>query len=405
MNVFSKWIASTIIMLYGIHGFGQQELEIIKRAKLGNPKLSLDSFAGDKKALEILRNNLYYTDWFELTDSGEIDYFLSGSLRDVSGSAVIGIEVKNPNGAAVTRFELKAPSGTPLKTLINNAVDEMISHIFRVPGFSSSKLAFVKEFNGIKEIWIADFDGANPTQLTHDNNISVEPDWSRENKYLLYTFYDNASTDIILIDMVNSKRKRLTRFPGMNSSAAFSNSSTQVAMTLSKDRNVDLYVLDLPSSKLRRITATEGVEASPCWSPDNSQICYVSDDGGPRPSLYLVSSTGGVPRRLLKLPVEAVSPDWSPVSNKICFSMRSKGQYTIATVDMNSGTPEPEILISQHGDWESPSWAADGRHIVCSRTNNNEKALFLVDSYYGKIIPLKNHTGNDTLPSYSDAMN
>ena len=392
------------LFFYAILGFSQQELVVTKPVKSGNPKLSIVAFQGGNQAVKLLKNSVYYSNWFDLIDSNDADYFLSGSLKQEPGASVIHVEVTDNNGAGVTNFELRSEAKTALKVLVNKAVDETISQIFKTPGFCSSNIAFVKELNGEKEVWIADFDGDNPRQFTYDNNISVEPAWSRKNKYLVYTFYNNSSTDLILIDMINRKRKRLTRFPGINCGAAFANNVRQVAMTLSKDRNVDLYLVDLASGKLRRVTKTAGAEASPCWSPDDSRICYVSDEGGTRPTLYLVPSSGGRATRLLKLPVEAVSPDWSPVSNKICFSMGSKGHYTIAVVDMKSNLREPEVLVTADGDWESPSWAADGRHIVCSRSFKGEKALHLVDSYYKKIIPLKNYSGNDTLPSYSDVV-
>ena len=400
-----KQILTTAMLFCSVFGFSQQELVITKPAKSGNPTLSITSFKGENQALEMLRNNLHFSDWFKLVNSTEADYYLSGGLKKDLNDVVITIELKDKHGAGVINFELKTQTATPLKNLINNAVDEIISQIFKTPGFCSSNIAFVKELEGKKEVWIADFDGDNPRQLTYDNSISVEPDWSRNNNYLVYTFYNNSSTDIILIDMVNRRRRRLTQFPGISCGAAFANNNRKIAMTLSKDRNVDLYTLDLADERLQRITENPGAEASPCWSPDDSQICYVSDEGGTRPTLYLVPANGGSPKRLLKLPLESVSPDWSPVSNKICFSMNLKGHYTIAIVDMNSGVLEPDVLISAEGDWESPSWAADGRHIVCSRSFDNTKALYLVDSYSKGIIPLKNHSGNDSLPSYSDVVN
>ena len=405
INSFRKLILFTLAFLAIGSGYTQDELEITKHAKSGNPKLKIASFSGESQLVDLVKNNLFYSDWFELVEANNsADYFLSGSLTSDSVHRIIRVEIKDASGVSVTNFELKTEQKTPLKTLVANMVDETIAQIFNTPGFCSSNIAFVKELDGKKEVWIADFDGSNPRQITYDANISVEPDWSRNNKYLVYTFYDNASTDIILIDMNNRRRKRLTRFSGTSSGAAFANNSKHIAMTLSKDRNVDLYIQNLVDGTLKRITTTPGAEASPCWSPDDKRICYVSDDGGSRPTLYLISASGGTPKRLLKLPVEAVSPDWSPVSNKICFSIHSKGSYRIAIIDMNSGMHDPEIVVSGEGDWESPSWAADGRHVVCSRSLNNQESLYLVDSLYKKEISLKSYTGNDSLPTYSDVI-
>ena len=96
------------------------------------------------------------------------------------------------------------------------------------------------------------------------------------------------------------------------------------ALTLSKGENVDLYTINIETGKIVRLTHTAGAEASPCWSPNDESICYVSDQSGARPRLYLLPANGGTPERLLNLPGESVSPDWSSVSNKICFCTLSR---------------------------------------------------------------------------------
>jgi TolB protein len=148
------------------------------------------------------------------------------------------------------------------------------------------------------------------------------------------------------------------------------------------------------------VTNDKGIDTSPCWSPDDRTLCFVSDRYAGKPTLYLVEASGGKPRRLLRAAEEAVAPSWSPVSNKICFSYRTGRRYTIAMVDMNSSNRDPIVLVKVAGDWESPSWAADGRHIVCSSNHGGKRALYLVDSRFGRIIPLKNYQGDDTFPTY-----
>jgi Tol biopolymer transport system component len=70
-------------------------------------------------------------------------------------------------------------------------------------------------------------------------------------------------------------------------------------------------------------------------------------------------------------------------------------------VDMRLPEHDPIILTQGPGDWESPSWAADGRHLVCSRTLDGQTRLMLVDTYYGKTMPLKTGASQESLPTYS----
>jgi Tol biopolymer transport system component len=116
-------------------------------------------------------------------------------------------------------------------------------------------------------------------------------------------------------------------------------------------------------------------------------------------------AAGGAPQRLLANPGECVSPSWSVAANKICFAMRQGQRYVIAMVEMSNGTlpiDEFKVLVDEPGDWESPAWAPDGRHIVCSRTTGRSgKTLYMIDSLFGTLVPLQNFTGNDTSPTYS----
>ncbi len=380
-----------------------QDLTVVKKALTQNPTLSIDSFYGNEEVKQMLRNTLIFCDWFEVVnDNTKADYYITASYQENSNEKLIKIQISSSDQNPITRFEQKTEKINPTHRLIYNTVDEIISKIFKTQGFCSTHIAYVKNWQGKKEIWIADFDGSNAYQLTRNNGISVEPDWGNGNRFLIYTYYNNYSTDIIMVDMHKKIHKRVTRFPGLNSSAAMARNSLTAAMTLSKDGNVDLYVMDLISGKLDRLTNSEGAESSPSWSPDDKQICFVSDDVGNRPMIYTISATGGTPKRLLRIPVESVSPNWSKVSNKICFSMASGNQYTIAYVDMNSNDRDPEVLINIAGDWESPSWATDGRHIVCTRNFGGKQHLYLVDSFYKKVIPFKGLEGKDSLPSYSD---
>jgi TolB protein len=379
---------------------------VIKRALTQNPTLFIDSFYGSDEAKHLLQSTLTFCDWFEiLKENTKADYYITGTYQESSNEKSLKIQISSSDYNPITRFEQKTEKDNPTGRLIYSAVDEIIWRIFKAPGFCSTSLAYVKNWQGKKEIWTADFDGSNAYQLTRNNGISVEPDWGNGNRFLVYTYYNNYSTDIIMVDMIKKIHKRVTRFPGLNSSASIAHHSLSAAMTLSKDGNVDLYVMNMNTGNLQRLTNSEGAESSPSWSPDDKQLCYVSDDVGNRPMIYIIPSTGGSPKRLLRIPVESVSPNWSKTSNKICFSMSTGNQYTVAYVDMNTNDRDPEILINIAGDWESPYWAADGRHIVCSRNFEGKQRLYLIDSFYKKVIPFKSFEGKDSLPSYSDLNN
>jgi TolB protein len=394
-------IALALLVFAPATVFAQADVDIDKTASeaRANPTLRIAQFEGADAHRNILKNAIHYSDWFTLKDDGL--YQISAKFATEGGKHKMELVLRDNVGNGVKGFRQEVASSVPAKQLIFAAVDRLISEVFKNPGFCSSKLAYAKAHSGIKEIWLADFYGADPARISYTEKIATEPAFSRDGRFLAYTRYSGHNTDIVLADLGLKRQRSLSHETGLNSSISFANNGGQVALALSRDRNVELYVKSLADGSLKRVTNHKGIDTSPCWSPDDSTLCFVSDRYAGKPTLYTVSTRGGKPKRLLRTAEEAVAPSWSPVSNKICFSYRSGRAYTIAMIDMNTGGRDPINLVKVAGDWESPSWAADGRHIVCSSNHGGKRALYLVDSRYGRIIPLKNYQGDDTFPAYS----
>ena len=76
---------------------------------------------------------------------------------------------------------------------------------------------------------------------------------------------------------------------------------------------------------------------------------------------------------------------------------------TLTLVACQPQTVEVTRVVTQTaGDWESPSWAPDARHVVCSRTQGRRSTLMVVDTWTGKTRELFNTRYNLTMPDWSD---
>ncbi|MGH9467435.1 MAG: DPP IV N-terminal domain-containing protein, partial [Terriglobales bacterium] len=83
------------------------------------------------------------------------------------------------------------------------------------------------------------------------------------------------------------------------------------------------------------LTTTAGAKSAPAWSPDGSQIAYVSDE-----SIWVVSSRGGMPRRLTSGALGPGdprlngdrAPAWSPKGTWILFTSGRSGQDQLRVV-------------------------------------------------------------------------
>ena len=65
-------------------------------------------------------------------------------------------------------------------------------------------------------------------------------------------------------------------------------------------------------------------------------------------------------------------------------------------------TPPEAISPADGADYEDPSWAPDGRHVVCTRTSGYHRSLVVLDSLGDPPRELFRVAGEWYLPSWSD---
>lgn len=365
-------------------GLRAQTTGSVTKTVQGNPTLGITSFSGDASARGILETMLVRCDWFQVVKDSSADR--AQARLDVTASTNAYLVQARISGAQERIVRVNA-SGSDWHDAAAKAVDSLLAELFGVPALCTRPIAYVKtDAGGKKEVFTIRIDGSGQKRLTHNNALSTEPAWGHSGA-LVYTLNQNNALKIVLVDLKNNRQRTISSSRGLNASAALSRDGRYVALPLSLGKQVDLYLLDLKEGRRTRLTQDRDVESSPAFSPDGAQICFVSDRTG-RPQLYLISTSGGDARRLTKGASECVSPDWSPKSNKLCYSTRVNGQYVVAVMDPSNPQGGHEIVTDAAGNWEAPSWAPDGRHIVCTRSTGGKQDLYMVDTLFHTFQPL-----------------
>ena len=373
-----------------------EPIVVVKRTTF-NPTLSFQGVANDSGLSRELTNFLGVCGWFDLSRNPKAEYILTGTL---SGNRAIF--TLTTGGAPAGSWSVTL-SGSR-RRLAQQTVDAIIQKNFKelkVKGFCSTKIAFCAQTaSGVKNIYTCDIDGGDIQQITNYNALCVEPCWFPDGNSIGYSKYNRAGMDVIQT-MLNPKRSRvLTSFRGINSGAAISPDGRNLAVILSPDHKVDLYVMPAGRGGVRRrLTSGISVEASPCWSPDGREIAFVSDETGV-PKINIISIDGRNRRVLKALGSDAVTPDWSS-DNKIVYATRIQGVYTIAVYDLKTG--ENTRITDEPGVWESPAWAADNRQVVCKRSDGRRSALYVIDSWTGRVRLLVSTPYNLSMPVWSRA--
>ena len=380
MHTFRHLLAAALLLLSVSLLCAQGLMGEVTKQGAGNPSLGVTSFSGTAGARTALEGTLKRCDWFSVLPEAR------------ASSAAIKVEASyksQPKHAYSLRV---TPAGMAPLTLsgedetleaaAGKAVDALLKALFNVPALCSAPIAYALHGQkNMKELFTCTLAGGKARRLTHNNAISTEPSWGHAGA-LVYTLNANNALSVVLVDIARNRQRVVSKAKGLNSSAALSRDGRYVAIPLSLGQQIDLYLIDLKDGSRRQLTKDRNVESSPVFSPDCRSICYVSDKSG-RPQLYIMSLADGAVRRLQLGGSECVSPDWSAVSNKLCFAQRvASGKYVVSVLDLNVQDAAPEVVTDAAGNWEAPSWAPDGRHIVCTRQSGGKQDLYVVDSRY-----------------------
>src|SRR6478672_2988403 len=197
-------------------------------------------------ATTLLKNDIQLSGALSLTDAATAAITIGGTA---SGSSFTG-QATDKTGGVVLRKDYAGETRRSIHQFANDLVETLTGQ----KGIALSKVAFVADRTGHKEIYICDYDGANVSQLTHDNAISVSPALSTDGRKLAYTGYQSGYADIYLVDLGSGARNRIIKFPGTNSGPAISPQGNRIACTMSKDGNPEIYVTNINGDSPRRLT-------------------------------------------------------------------------------------------------------------------------------------------------------
>src|SRR5260221_1761166 len=235
-------------------------------------------------ATAVLKNDIDLSVFLSLGDSASATITISGTAP---GSGLSG-HATEKGGSVVLQKSSSSDSGRA----VHQFIDDLIETVAGQKGIATSRIAFVANRTGHKEIYVADYDGSNAVQLTHDSAISVSPNLSPDGHKLAYTGYQSGYADIYLVDLASVARNRIIKYPGTNSGPAISSDESRIACTMSKDGNPDIYVTNINWDSPPRRKRTHATHSSPTWSPNGGEIIYACDEHG-GPQLYRISAGGG----------------------------------------------------------------------------------------------------------------
>jgi TolB protein len=282
--------------------------------------------------------------------------------------------------------------------LMHYFLDQLYEEMTGRQGIFSTRLLFVSDKTGNKEVYISDYDGRNARQITRNGSINLSPQWSPDGKKMLYISYKTGSPALHMLDLLTGKDRVISERQGLNIAGRFSPDSSRIALTMSADKSPELYLIDASGREVQRLTDNFSIDVSPSWSPDGSSIAYTSDASG-NPHIYIMNIATKEAKRITFNGKYNSSPSWSPDGSSIAFSRNDgAGRFNIWVIRPD-GTGEAQLTFE--GDNKSPSWSPDGRFIIFSSKRGNVSSLYIMRADGTGLFKLPTAVGGETMPAWS----
>jgi len=332
---------------------------------------------------QVVRNDLLLTRFFNLIEGEDftLDY---RKWKNIGAQALVTgeVEIKEENlilkGKLIdleTEEEIFVKIYETKKeywrTFAHRFSDDIIFRFTGEEGIAQSKIVFVNDATGDKEIYLIDYDGENLQKLTEEKSLVLLPRWDPTGKGIVYTSYRNGNPDLYQLHFNEGKKKFLLRYQGLNLAGSFSPDGKYLLVTLTKDGNPEIYLLDLEDRVLRRLTYLKNIDIAPYFSPNGKEIVFVSDRLG-NPQVYIMDWEGLNLRRITERGY-CDSPVWSPRGDLIAYAKRENDNFQIYVFNLKN---KKETQLTFFGSNENPTFSPDGRWIVFISNRNGKYELY-----------------------------
>jgi TolB protein len=303
-------------------------------------------------------------------------FLLSGTVVRAGGQLVVEarlVDLVSGEFAFAKRYR----AGVTASQVVAHTLANDIVQVFTGrPGPFLSRIGFISTRAGGPELWVMDWDGGNPKQLTKHGAIALAPAWSPDGRRMVFTSFLRGTPALFVLTPQEGYLRMLWDRGGVNSSASFSPDGSRVAFASSEDGNTDIYVVEVDGGTPRRLTSARGIDTQPAWAPNGRQIAFTSTRSG-NPQIYLMDADGSNVRRLSFDGSFFDEATWSGEGTRLACTTKVGNRFQIATIDTVTGE---QRVIPGPGNNESPCFSPDGSMLAFASDRTGTPQIFITDA-------------------------
>jgi TolB protein len=303
-------------------------------------------------------------------------FLLTGTVVRAGGELVVEarlVDLVSGEYAFAKRYRAGV-SAAPL--VAHNLANDLVQVFTGRPGPFLSRIAFISDRTGSSELWVMDWNGSNPKQLTKHGSIALAPVWAPDGNRMIFTSFLRGAPGLYELIPQEGYLRQLWSQGGVNSSASYSPDGGQIAFASSADGNTDIYTMSTEGGTPRRLTTARGIDTQPAWAPNGRQIAFTSARAG-TPQIFLMDSDGSNVRQLTFEGNFHDEATWSPDGTRIACTTRESRTFQLATIDAVTAARQ---VLPGPGNNESPVFSPDGSMLAFSSDRTGKPQIFITDA-------------------------
>ena len=296
----------------------------------------------------------------------------------------------------------------------------LVASFWLVTNTLHAKIAFYSTRDGNSEIYTMDADGSRQTRLTFNAARDNAPSWSPNGRLIAFhssrhddndPHTDEENTEIYVMDADGGNQRRLTRYPGLDTSPSWSPDSTQIVFSSTRNGTFNIFMIDADGRNIKQITDLE-FATRPRWSPDGRQIAFEAFIGHSR-EIYAANADGTSRFQVSRprLAADMFLGGWSPDGKRIVYmeavdTSVAKSVPVIATLNLVGRrkvvgqrkvkqwdrVPVPRMPLN------TVAFSADGKSILFAGKTDKDWNIYRFRLADRVLIQLTNNPRSDIAP-------
>lgn len=237
---------------------------------------------------------------------------------------------------------------------------------------------------------------AEPTLLTKDGKVKLDPVFIKNGDELVYTVQESPTLlSLMALKLADGSAERVNAQALTNEfEAAFTADMRYLAFVQNRaNLNLKLVIRDLKLGKDQVFDPGGGFAGmrKPTIAPDGSRVAF-SIPTATGQQLASVNNQGKDRKDLTQTGINNW-PAFSPDGKKIVYSSSRDGDFELFV--MNADGSEPKRLTTSEGMDIRPSWSPDGKRIAFTSNRDKNYEIYIMKADGSDVRRLTNHDERD----------